>query len=107
MAGRGRPLNSQIRENIVEILYFMGRGYGYDIYKHYISLFPKVTLRSIYYHLNKGVELGIFEIERIEKEKGDYSWGETAEKIYYKLGKSASPKIDLRVKNYFDNLNNI
>lgn len=104
MTGRGRPLNSPIRDYIVEILYFMEKGYGYDIYKHYINLFPKVTLRSIYYHLNKGVELGVFEIQRIEKEKGDYSWGEMAEKIYYKLGKAASPKIDLRVKNYFQKI---
>ena len=104
MVGRGRPLNSQIRKNIVEILYVMEKGYGYDIYKHYIALFPKVTLRSIYYHLNKGVELGVFKIQKIEKEKGDYSWGETAEKIYYELGKAASPKIDLRVKNYFEKL---
>ena len=82
----------------------MEKGYGYDIYKHYINLFPKVTLRSIYYHLNKGVELCVFEIQRIEKEKGEYSWGEMAEKIYYKLGKAASPKIDLRVKSYFQKI---
>lgn len=105
MTGRGRPLKSPIRDYIVEILYFMEKGYGYDIYKHYLSLFPKVTLRSIYYHLNKGVELGVFEIQRIEKEKGDYSWGEMAEKIYYKLGKTASPKMDLRVKNHFQKIN--
>jgi hypothetical protein len=106
MRGRGRPLNSQIRQNIVEILYFMKKAYGYDLYKHYVALFPKVTLRSIYYHLGKGKELSIFEIEKIEKEKGDYSWGETAEKIYYKLGKAASPILDPKVKEYFEKIKN-
>ena len=77
-------------------------GYGYDLYRVYLALFPKVTLRSIYYHLRKGIELGEFEIEKIEKEKGNYSWGETAEKIYYKLGKSAGPKGDERIKKYIE-----
>ncbi len=101
MAGRGRPVSSQIRQNIVEILFHMGKAYGYDIYKHYIALFPKVTMRSIYYHLKKGVDIGEFEIENIQKEKGEYSWGETAEKIYYRLGPAAKPKSKKEVKEYF------
>lgn len=92
MGKRGRPINSIIRQNMVEILFILGNAYGYDIYKNYIEKFPKVTLRSIYYHLKKGLDTAEFEIERIEKEKGEYSWGETAEKIYYRLGKNASPK---------------
>jgi hypothetical protein len=104
MKQRGRPVNSVIRQNIVEILFFLGKAYGYDIYKHYIELYPKVTLRSIYYHLKKGVDLGEFEVEKIEKEKGDYSWGEMAEKIYYKLGNNAKPKADKKVKSYFDKI---
>jgi len=51
MAKRGRPVKSEIRQNIVEILFYLKRAYGYDIYKVYIKIFPKVTLRSIYYHL--------------------------------------------------------
>ncbi len=107
---RGRPVNSVIRQNIVELLYFMEKGYGYDIYKNYVELFPKVTLRSIYYHLRKGIELEEFVIERIEKEKGDYSWGEMAEKIYYKLGVKAAPKMDKKIKKHLDSkkgLNNL
>lgn len=100
---RGRPVSSPIRQNIVEILYFMGKGYGYDIYRVYRAIFPKVTLRSIYYHLNKGVELGEFRIEKIEKEKGTYSWGEVAEKTYYALAKAAKPLGDKRIKEYLDN----
>ena len=99
---RGRPIKSQIRQNIVEILYFMKEGYGYSIYKVYEEIFPKVTMRSIYYHLNKGAKIKEFKIARIKKEKGDYSWGETAEKIFYALGKNAEPKMDERVKKYFE-----
>ena len=54
---RGRPIGSDIRQRIIEILYFMKEGYGYDIYKIYSKIFPQVTMRSIYYHLNKGVNL--------------------------------------------------
>ncbi len=102
MGKRGRPVSSAIRQNIVDIIYYLGKAYGYDIYKHYVELFPKATLRSIYYHLRKGLELGEFEIEKIIKEKGDYSWGENAEKIYYKLGKAARPKLDKRLEKYFN-----
>ena len=99
---RGRPVRSTIRQNIIEILYFLGKAYGYDIYKVYKAVFPKVTLRSIYYHLRKGVSLGEFKIEKIEQEKGDYSWGETAEKIYYSLGDNAKPTGNEKVKEYID-----
>ncbi|MFC1697362.1 hypothetical protein ACFL1H_03450 [Nanoarchaeota archaeon] len=80
----------------------MGSGYAYDIYKHYIELFPKVTMRSIYYNLKKGVVLGEFSVKEIRKEKGDYSWGVEAEKIYYELGNNAKAKILPIVKEYFD-----
>jgi hypothetical protein len=88
---RGRPIGSQIRQNIIEILYFLKQGYGYDIYKIYREVFPPVTLRSIYYHLRKGVQLEEFKVQKIKAEKGSYSWGESAEKIYYSLGPNAKP----------------
>ena len=97
---RGRPVKSAIRQNVVEILYFLGKAYGYDIYKIYKALFPKVTLRSIYYHLKKGQSIGEFRVESVEKTKGDYSWGETAEKIYYALGDKAKPVGNEKVKEY-------
>lgn len=93
---------SAIRQNIVEILFFMKKGYGYDIFKAYAQIFPKPTLRVIYYHLKKGVELGEFKVSEIKQEKGDYSWGPQAEKIYYVLGPSAKPTSSLRVKKYFE-----
>lgn len=102
MARRGRPTYSKVRQNIVEILYFMGEGYGYQIYKVYKDLFPAVTLRVIYYHLRKGQEIGEFEVAEVKKTKGDYSWGGEAEKIYYKLGPKAKPSLDPAVKGYFD-----
>lgn len=97
----GRPVKSNIRQNIVEILYFMKFGYGYDIYKNYVALFPKVTMRSIYYHLRKGVSLGEFKVEKIQKEKGVYSWGAEAEKIYYALGPNAKPTCSDKIKEFF------
>ena len=99
---RGRPIQSKIRQNIVEILYFMKSAYGYEIYKVYIEIFPAVTMRSIYYHLKKGLELKEFKISKIKSEKGDYSWGLEAEKIYYSLDTKARPQINKKVKKYFD-----
>ena len=99
---KGRPVKSEIRQNIVEILYFMKQGYGYEIYKVYVAIFPKVTMRSIYYHLRKGVDLNEFKISKIEREKGDYSWGGEAEKIYYSLGDNAKPLVNEKVKEYFE-----
>ncbi len=89
--GRGRPVKSQIRQNIIELLYFLKEGYGYDIYKHYKEIFPAVSMRVIYYHLRKGTDLGEFKVNKIIKENGNFSWGSVAEKIYYSLGKEAQP----------------
>ena len=97
--GKGRPVKSEIRQNMVEILYFLKKGYGYYIYKVYKSIFPKVTMRSIYYHLKKGTELGEFAVHKIEKEKGNYSWGSEVEKIYYMLGPNANVTMNERVKS--------
>ena len=102
MKKKGRPVKSEIRQNVVEILHHIDKAYGYEIYKMYVAVFPKVTLRSIYYHLRKGISLGEFVINKIEKEKGDYSWGGEAEKIYYSLGTNAKPAGNDRLKEYFE-----
>jgi hypothetical protein len=99
---RGRPIKSKIRENIIEILYFLGEGYAYQIHKIYIDIFPAVTARSIYYHLKKGTDLNEFKVKDIKKVKGEYSWGPTAEKIYYALGPSARPQLNPVVRKYFE-----
>lgn len=102
MARRGRPTYSKVRQNVVEILHFLGTGYGYQIYKAYKELFPAVTLRVIYYHLRKGQQIGEFEVAEVKRTKGEYSWGGEAEKIYYKLGPNAKPQGDAAVREYFE-----
>jgi hypothetical protein len=103
---RGRPVKSKIRQNIVDILYFLGEGYAYDIYKIYRDLFPKVTMRSVYYHLKKGISTKEFMINCVKKEQGDYSWGHEVEKTYYALGPSARPTPNnepgSHIKQYID-----
>ena len=41
-------------------------------------------------------------LSKVEKEKGDYSWGGEAEKIYYALGEQAKPLGNEKVKEHFD-----
>lgn len=98
---RGRPTQSPIREGIVEILYHLGKGYGYQIHKLYVSLYGQVTREVVYYHLRKGVELGEFEVEQVKQEPGEYSWGRTVEKIYYRLGPQAKPQMEKRAVEWF------
>ena len=102
---RGRPVRSEIRQNIVELLYFMKEGYGYDIYRHYKDIFSPVTMRVIYYHLKKGTDIGEFRVNKIIKENGNFSWGSVAEKIYYSLGQEAQPVGNLRVKETLEKKN--
>ncbi len=97
----GRPTRSQIRQNIVEILHYAGSLYGYRIAKIYNEVFPHVTQRSIYYHLRKGTQTKEINVNKIEEEKGDFSWGTSVEKIYYELGSQAQVKGDRRVSTFF------
>ena len=97
---RGRPVQSQIRQNVIEILFYLGKGYGYQIAKLYNEIFPEVTQRSIYYHLRKGTQTKEIEIHKIEQEEGNFSWGSSVEKKYYTLGVNAEPKGLMRVKKH-------
>lgn len=97
---RGRPIGSVIRQNIIEILHCLPEGYGYEISKIYNTIFPKVTQRSIYHHLRKGVQLQEIAINKIKEEQGNFSWGPLVEKIYYSLGKNAVPQGNSRVKEF-------
>ena len=93
MSKLGRRPNSEIRNNIVELLFFMKESYGYNIYKKYVKIFgPNVSIRSIYYHLTKGVELGIFQIRDIQQARGEYSWGDNVQRVIFSLGKEAKPR---------------
>lgn len=100
---RGRKPKSEIRQNIINILYIIGKAHAYEIAKIYNKIFPKVSVRVIYYHLKKGVSLGEFIIEDIKINKADYSWGDSAERIYYSLGEKANPKIE---KELYDKIKN-
>lgn len=100
---RGRPPGSPIRERIVEILNHLGSAHGYLIYQVYTDVYDDVSLRSIYYHLNKGEELGVFEMDKVEDEEGNYSWGTKAEKVYYTLADETKPKGDEKVRVYVEN----
>jgi hypothetical protein len=99
---RGRPVKSAIRQNIIEILAVIGKSYGYKIHKFYNEIFPPTTRENVYYHLKKGVKLGELAIEEVRQEQGDYSWGRTVEKTYYKVGPKGKPAGDERVKKYFE-----
>ncbi|MBN2880515.1 hypothetical protein JXM83_00540 [Candidatus Woesearchaeota archaeon] len=101
---RGRPTKSKIRQNICEILFVVKEAYAYQIYKIYKNVFASCTMRSIYYHLKKGLTLNEFIIKKVEKENGDYSWGTVAEKTYYGLGEKATPTLNERVKKYIDEI---
>jgi len=63
----------------------LGSSYGYQIHKTYTERFGRVTRECVYYHLKKGVDLGLFRITDIRREKGRFSWGGVAEKKYYSL----------------------
>ena len=103
---KGRPPQSSIRQNIVEILYYLQQGYGYQICKIYNQIFPPATRRVIYYHLKKGIDLEEFKISKVEFEKGNYSWGPTAQKTYYSLGKKAQPQGLNHVKIHLEKIKN-
>jgi len=101
---RGRPVFSEIRQNIIEILFYLGKGYGYQLSKIYQQIFPACTREVVYYHLKKGVDLEEIKIHEVKKEKGDYSWGSDVTKTYYALGPNAKPKGSDRVKKELEKL---
>ncbi len=98
----GRPLGSDIRDHIVEILFIRKCGYAYELAKIHNDIYRKVTPRTIYYHLTRGLLTEEFVIQEIREEIGEFSWGKSVEKIYYALGPSAKPQGDVQVKEYMD-----
>ena len=98
---RGRPAQSVVRQNMVEIVAVKKQVYGYELFKIYLDIFPTITMRNIYYHLKKGIETGEFSVAKVEKQEGTYSWGPASEHTYYQLGAKAEPRGDVKVKEYF------
>ena len=110
---KGRPKGSKIRQNLIELLYVLNEAYGYELYKYYNALFPLCTLRSIHFQLRAGVETQEFKIQRVVQEEGDFSWGKSAEKVYYQLGINtkaqgilATPEKKKQIQELKENLQN-
>lgn len=99
----GRPVYSEVRQNMIEIVYFLNRAYGYQIHKIYCEMFKEIDSELIYYHLKKGVSIGEFILVESKEESGEFSWGNKVEKHYYTLGENATPKMDEKVKEYIEN----
>ncbi len=99
---RGRPIKSEIRQGMVEILAVKGSAYGYELAKIYNAIFPQCTRENVYYHLRKGTAIGEFVVKEIKEEHGEYSWGSVVEKKYYALGPNAKPVGNERVKKFFE-----
>ena len=97
----GRPIGSEIRQNIVELLSVCGKAYGYELYQYYLDIFPKCTGKSIYYHLKKGLDTGEFLLEDVKCEKGNFSWGGSVERKYFIVGPHAKVTGNPKVKEYF------
>ncbi|MFT7615530.1 MAG: hypothetical protein ACI8Y7_000344 [Candidatus Woesearchaeota archaeon] len=81
----GRPRGSVIRENVKKLLREKGAMTGYSLYKEYRTRFALCSQRSIYYHLTKGVDFGEISIQKVQEEKGDFSWGKSSMRIYYTI----------------------
>jgi hypothetical protein len=102
---RGRAVGSTIRDNLVEILFFLKEAHGYDLYKFYKKIVGKpISIRTVYYHLAKGQDLGVFELKGIQTLKGDYSWGSSVERKIFRLGKQAQPRVDNKIKNAIEEI---
>lgn len=101
----GRPVGSKIRDNIIDILFIMEEGYGYEIHKVYQSIFGKVAQKSIYYNLARGIDTSEFKLKEVKKETGDFSWGSIVEKNIYCLGDNAKARLNEDIKAYFDKKN--
>ena len=48
--------------------------------------------------------MGIFS-KQVVDEEGTYTWGTTAQKVYYSLTKDAKPQINKEVRDYFVQVN--
>jgi hypothetical protein len=98
---RGRPVRSEVRQNLIDILAVAQSGYGYELHKYYIEIFGPITRETIYYNLKKGVDLKEFIIKEVKQEVGEYSWGKLVEKTYYALGPNSTPRKNPAISAYF------
>ena len=54
---RGRPTQSVIRQNVVEILYYLRKGYGYQIAKIYNEVFEIFDEGDVYVEIVKYISV--------------------------------------------------
>lgn len=101
-AEKGRPTGSTVRDRMINILYHYDHLHGYKLHDIYESVYEEVSRRLIYYHLDKGVELGELKLHSVEEQRGEYSWGDKVQRKRYELGPNAEPSFDKRIKNYKD-----
>ncbi len=101
--GRGRPPNSPVRDRMQMIVDALGVTYGYEIHKAYEEIFEPIELRSMYYHLKKGVQLNEFEEVGVEKVKGPFTWGDVSIRKYYILGPEAEKRATEEVQKIIEN----
>jgi hypothetical protein len=84
LSGAAGQVRNSVRSRIVELLKD-GPAYGYEIYKKYRSRYGDISLRLVYYHLAKGEKDGLFEVKDVKSSKGNFSWGPSTRRKYYKL----------------------
>lgn len=101
MSKRGRPTKSNVRNRVERLLDACGYTHGYEAYQYYKGVYGPVSMRNVYYHLNKGVELGVFIELGYHSVSGAYTWGSKTERKYYINGPNATEKKDKRVDDYF------
>ncbi len=89
---RGRPNKSIVRERMQQIVDAIGVTYGYEIFKVYAAAFSPIDIRSMYYHLRKGVALDEFALVGVKEEKGAFTWGDISIRRYYVLGPEAKER---------------
>lgn len=80
---QGRPAQSAIRQQLLNILATIGPATGYQLHKHYLQRVGALSLRLVYYHLHKACQLSTARIVRIASEQSNNSWGHITEKTYY------------------------
>lgn len=99
---KGRPTGSTVRDRVINILYQYDHLHGYKLHEIYENVYEEVSRRLIYYHLDKGVELGEIQLHSVEEQRGEYSWGDKVQRKRYELGPNAEPTFDKAIKNYKD-----
>ena len=77
---------NEVRRRIATILFKIKYGYGYQLLKYYRKVFGNISTRTFYYNLNKGEKTKEFVIVDIKRVNGSFTWGDSAQRIYYMLG---------------------